>query len=59
MPTPFNHYTFLIEHVGAVASFFSSIGLAEELSSGVRNLEKFSMIYSSKVPTLCDATSSA
>ena len=33
---------------------FSQIGLAEELGSGLRNLEKYSRLYSGKVPVLED-----
>lgn len=37
-----------------IASVFSQIGLAEELGSGLRNLEKYSRLYSGKVPVLED-----
>lgn len=37
-----------------IASVFSNIGLAEELGSGLRNLEKYSKLYSGKVPILED-----
>ena len=37
-----------------IAGFFSSIGLAEELGSGFRNLQKYSYLYSGKPPILED-----
>ncbi len=37
-----------------IASVFSNIGLAEELGSGLRNLDKYSKLYSGKVPILED-----
>lgn len=38
----------------AIAHAFAQIGLAEELGSGVRNLEKYSAVYSGKPPALED-----
>ncbi len=37
-----------------IASVFVNIGLAEELGSGLRNLDKYSKLYSGKVPVLED-----
>lgn len=37
-----------------IASFFSNIGLAEELGSGMRNLTAYSLQYSGEVPVLRD-----
>lgn len=37
-----------------IASAFINIGLAEELGSGLRNLDKYSRLYSGKVPILED-----
>lgn len=37
-----------------IASAFMNIGLAEELGSGLRNLDKYSKLYSGKVPILED-----
>lgn len=37
-----------------IASAFMNIGLAEELGSGLRNLDKYSKLYSGKVPVLED-----
>lgn len=37
-----------------IARFFASIGRAEELGSGVRNLNRYSLLYSGKVPILED-----
>jgi len=37
-----------------IASFFSNIGLADELGSGVRNLYKYTRFYSGKDPQLID-----
>lgn len=38
----------------AIANFFTQIGLAEELGSGVRNLYKYSQLYSGAAPDLSD-----
>lgn len=38
----------------AIANFFTQIGLAEELGSGVRNLYKYSQLYSGTAPDLSD-----
>ena len=37
-----------------IARFFMNIGLAEELGSGLRNLQKYSRLYSGKPPELRD-----
>lgn len=37
-----------------IADVFANIGRAEELGSGMRNLDKFSRLYSGRVPTLED-----
>lgn len=37
-----------------IADVFTHVGLAEELGSGMRNLNKFSLLYSGRVPTLVD-----
>lgn len=37
-----------------IASFFTEIGLADELGSGMRNLDKYSRAYSGREPELCD-----
>ena len=37
-----------------IASVFAQIGLAEELGSGMRNLDRFSRLYSGRVATLED-----
>ncbi|MDO4805865.1 MAG: hypothetical protein Q4A07_01315 [Coriobacteriales bacterium] len=39
-----------------IASFFSNIGLAEELGSGTRNLFRYSPRYSGKDPVLLEGT---
>lgn len=38
----------------AIADFFLQIGLAEELGSGIRNMTKYSEIYSGKHPSFSD-----
>lgn len=38
----------------AIANFFTQIGLAEELGSGIRNLYKYSQLYSGTAPDLSD-----
>ena len=37
-----------------IADVFANIGRAEELGSGMRNLDKFSRLYSGRVATLVD-----
>lgn len=37
-----------------IADFFTEIGLADELGSGMRNLNKYSQIYSGQEPVLSD-----
>lgn len=37
-----------------IASFFNNIGFADELGSGIRNLYKYTKLYSGKYPTLIE-----